>query len=147
MVSKFKKIVFGCIVCFAFMGTVSAALTTEMPGDYSFTGAIDFGTETVTLSSADPGIGTASASVVYTALVSDATGSATDTCSLLDGVTAGQLHIFTLKTDAETTGTAVTPVNFAPGTRIVFQDAGDGCILMWDEVNWQVIANNGGVIQ
>ncbi|KKM22619.1 hypothetical protein LCGC14_1623510, partial [marine sediment metagenome] len=106
-----------------------------------------YGTETLTLSGADPGIGTASTTVTYTALVSDATGSATDTCSLLDGTTAGEVHVFSLKTDAETTGTAIVPVNFGAGTDVLLEDVGDGCIMVWDGANWQIVSNVGGTIR
>lgn len=121
-------------------------------GDNTHTGSelfniMNFGTETVTLSADDPGVGTASATLSYHAIVSDATGSGTDTCSVLDGTVAGRFKVFNLKTDGETTGMALTPVSFGPGTDLLFEDAGDGCILMWDGTNWQIVGNHGGTVR
>ena len=138
-------------------GILSTDAAVTASGNNAFTGnnthtgdeifdKIGGGTETVTLSSADPGIGTASLTTLWSGIVSDATGSGTDTCSLLDGI-EGQIKMLTLITDGETTGTAITPVNFGPGTDILFEDVNDSCILIFAGGAWQVVSNDGGTVR
>jgi len=70
-----------------------------------------------------------------------------DNVTLADGV-AGQIKVFVVAT--ETAGgdsVKVTPANFNGGTQITFDGTvGDGCIMLFDGTNWNVIANNGGTI-
>lgn len=132
--------------------TLSASGATALSTTLAVTGATTLsaawigGTETVTLSSADPGIGTSTTAMFWSAIVSHTDGSATDTCSVLDG-TVGQIKFFTLKTDGEATGMALTPVNFGPGVDLLFETVDDSCILIFDGVNWQIILNNGGTLR
>lgn len=136
--------------------TFNAANNT-ISGDNAFTGnnthtgnetfnKIAGGTETVTLSSADPGTGAASLTTVWSGIDSDATGSQTDTCTLADGI-EGQFKMLTLTTDGETTGTAITPANFGPGTDILFEDVNDSCILVFAGGAWQIASNDGGTVR
>lgn len=129
------------------------AAANAFTGDSTHTGAETFGkvgvlTETATTSSADPGIVTASLTAPWTAMVSDDTGTLTDTMSLSDGFN-GQIKYFTLKTDGEAAGLALTPVNFIPGTDILFEDINDSCILIFDAGvgGWTILANNGGTVR
>ena len=118
---------------------MNAALDVTLGG--ALVGAVD----DVTTSSADPGIGTASLVTVITTMTSDDTGSAADEVSLANG-TKGQIKIFTLKADTETTGTKVVPATMAGGSDILFEDVGDGCTMVFDGTSWVVVANNGGTI-
>lgn len=77
----------------------------------------------------------------HTEVSTDAGG---DAFTLADGTVTGQVKLITLGTDGG--GDAViTPANFTD-TTITLDDAGDYVILMWDNVQWFVLANVGGVI-
>jgi len=101
--------------------------------------------EAVTTSSADPGVGVGSLTTVITAVTTDDTGTLADEVSLADGTT-GQIKIFTLKADTETTGLKIVPAHLAGGTYILLEDVGDGCVLVYDGTSWIVVGNNGGTI-
>ena len=82
----------------------------------------------------------ASCSLVKTTTIFNAGGTITPT--LANGSVAGQTKIFTNKNS----GNAIlTPASFAGGTSITL-GANEGCVLVWDGTNWQVVANNGGAI-
>jgi hypothetical protein len=82
----------------------------------------------------------AACSLVKTTTIFNAGGTITPT--LANGSVAGQTKIFTNKNS----GNAIlTPTSFAGGTSITLQ-ANEGCVLVWDGTNWQVVANNGGAI-
>ena len=108
-------------------------------------GAIIPASETVTCSSANPGVGVASLTTKTTFVVTDATGASADTITLAAG-TAGQEKIITLKTDAETTGLKVVPTAYA-STDILLEDAGDSVLLVSDGTTWSLVGNNGGTIE
>lgn len=60
------------------------------------------------------------------------TGAATGT--LADGTQAGQLKHIVLKTDGG--DYVLTPANYANGTTLTFDDAGDSATLLWDGAAW-----------
>ena len=82
----------------------------------------------------------AACSLVKTTTIFNAGGTITPT--LANGSVAGQTKIFTNKNS----GNAIlTPASFAGGTSITL-GGNEGCVLVWDGTNWQVVANNGGAI-
>jgi len=98
--------------------------------------------ETVTCVS-DAGV--ASLMKVSTIIVTDGDEDE-DTVSLADG-TAGQLKAFSLKTLTHADDTVnVTPTNMSGGTKITFTAVGQGCVMMFNGVDWDIIGNNGGTI-
>lgn len=62
--------------------------------------------------------------------------------SLADATTIGELKIFTNKNAGAAT---ITPANFGPGTSIALSN-NEGCQMIWDGSNWQLIGNNGGTV-
>ena len=64
------------------------------------------------------------------------------TISVADGTTVGEHKIFTNKNAGAAT---ITPANFGPGTSIGL-DNNEGCQMIWDGGNWQLIGNNGGTV-
>ena len=64
------------------------------------------------------------------------------TISVADGTTVGEHKIFTNKNAGAAT---ITPANFGPGTSIAL-DNNEGCQMIWDGGNWQLIGNNGGTV-
>ena len=78
----------------------------------------------------------------FTTLNTDAGG---DAYTLADGTVVNQLKKIYLLTDGG--GDAViTPTNFADGTTITMNDAGDYIVLFWNGVSWQTIENIGSTI-
>jgi len=129
----------------------TALFTVDEDGDVGITGtttaagAVSMGYEMVTTSAADPGVGVASVSKLFTAITSDATGDAADAVSLAAGM-AGQMKIITLAVDAETTGTSIT-ADFAGATAAaLLEDAGDMLILCSDGTEWYIVYNNGATL-
>ncbi|KKL19275.1 hypothetical protein LCGC14_2467110, partial [marine sediment metagenome] len=110
-----------------------------------------FGTDTLTTSSADPGVATATLTKATTYLVSDATGSAQDVVTLIDGTFGGQIKRFVYLTDAETAGIVVAPTSVTmvggAGTGTLMEDAGDFVEFQWEGANWTLTGNIGGIIQ
>jgi len=64
------------------------------------------------------------------------------TITVADGTTVGEHKIFTNKNAGAAT---ITPANFGPGTSIAL-DNNEGCQMIWDGANWQLIGNNGGTV-
>ena len=64
------------------------------------------------------------------------------TITVADGTTVGEHKIFTNKNAGAAT---ITPANFGPGTSIAL-DNNEGCQMIWDGGNWQLIGNNGGTV-
>ena len=60
--------------------------------------------------------------------------------ALADG-TNGQIKIITMIADGG--DSVVTPTNFANGTTVTLNDAGDSVTLVFTNSNWVVLANNG----
>jgi len=60
--------------------------------------------------------------------------------TLADG-TNGQIKIITMITDGG--DSVITPSNFANGTTVTLDDAGDSVTLLFTNSNWVVLANNG----
>lgn len=129
----------------------SADRTITLPnlsGTVALVGAVNTnivatGSEMVTTTSADPGLGTASLTKIHTAITSDATGDAADEVSLAAGI-AGQVKIITLAVDAETTGTKVLADFYGATVSYLLEDALDSLILVSDGTEWHVVLNNGG---
>lgn len=153
MVGKFKKIIFGCIACFAFVGSVNAAaLTTEMPGNYKFIGNESYGTDTLTSDAENPGTATATLAKRTTYLITDATGTYEDVITVPDGTREGQIKEFILLTDAETTGAAVAPTNTTmvggAGTSTLLEDVGDCVVFKWNSaMGWTLMSWIGATVQ
>jgi hypothetical protein len=131
--------------------SVTQLFTVDEDGDVEVTGtttaggAVSMGYEMVTTTSADPGVGAASVSKLFTAITSDTTGDAADTVSLAAGM-AGQMKIITLAVDGEATGTSID-ANFAGATaHVLLEDAGDMLILCSDGTEWYIVYNNGGTL-
>lgn len=76
-------------------------------------------------------------------ITTDATAGA-DVLTIADGIT-GEIRIITLKTDG-TTDLAITPTNFANGTIITLDTAGESAMIQFDGAKWFVIATYGGVV-
>ena len=64
------------------------------------------------------------------------------TITVADGTLVGEHKIFTNKNAGAAT---ITPANFGPGTSIAL-DNNEGCQMIWDGGNWQLIGNNGGTV-
>ena len=62
--------------------------------------------------------------------------------SVADGTTVGEYKIFTNKNAGAAT---ITPANFGPGTSVALSN-NQGCQMIWDGTNWQLIGNNGGTV-
>ena len=62
--------------------------------------------------------------------------------SVADGTTVGEYKIFTNKNAGAAT---ITTANFGPGTSIALNN-NQGCHMIWDGGNWQLIGNNGGTV-
>lgn len=60
------------------------------------------------------------------------TGASTGT--LADGAQAGDVKYIVLKTDGG--NYVLTPANYANGTTLTFDDAGDSAVLIWDGAAW-----------
>lgn len=90
--------------------------------------------------------GTADPDVVTSYIVTDGGADTNeDTVGLADG-SAGEIKIFVYMTETDAGDSAnVTPTNGA-FTDILFEDPGDGCIMVFDGTNWTIVANNGGTI-
>ena len=109
-------------------------------------GGVTLSVEDITTSAGDPtGTGAATLTTVITAVTTDDTGANADEITLADSV-KGDIKIFTLKADTETSGLKIIPATFPAGTYILLEDVGDGCILVFDGTSWVVVANNGGTI-
>ena len=63
--------------------------------------------------------------------------------ALADG-TRGQIKIITMIADGG--DSVITPTNFANGSTITFNDAGDSVTLVFTNSEWLVLANNGCTI-
>ena len=64
------------------------------------------------------------------------------TITVAAGTTVGEHKIFTNKNAGAAT---ITPANFGPGTSIALSN-NQGCQMIWDGANWQLIGNNGGTV-
>ena len=129
------------------MDGTTVTVTDKLTASDTFTanGAIAAGYEMVTTSAADPGVGAASVTKLFTAITSDETGSAADDVSLAAG-SAGQMKIITLAVDGETAGTNIN-ANFAGATATaLLEDAGDTLVLVSDGTEWYIVYNNGATL-
>jgi hypothetical protein len=99
--------------------------------------------ESVTTTSANPGVGAASLLTLITGVTTDATGASADVLTLADG-TAGQIKIVTLKGTAETSGLKVTPTNIVGATSDVLLSAtGDVVLFAFDGTSWNLVSTTG----
>ena len=76
-------------------------------------------------------------------ITTDATVGA-DVLTIADGI-AGEIRIINLKTDG-TTDLAITPTNFANGTIITLDTAGESAMIRFDGTKWHVLSTYGGEI-
>ena len=81
---------------------------------------------------------------VTTSITQLTTSTANYAVSLADGNT-GQIKIITMVADGGFDVT-LTPANFANGTTITFEDAGDTVTLIFTNSNWVVLSNYGCTI-
>lgn len=129
----------------------TALFTVDEDGDAAITGtttlsgALSAGYEAVTTSSADPGVGVASVSKLYTAVTTDDTGASADAVSLAAGM-AGQLKIVKLVADTEAAGLSLTANYAGDSTAILFEDVNDLVVLVSDGTEWHIILNTGGTV-
>jgi hypothetical protein len=117
----------------------------EIAGTLKVTGAMSGGSEAVTTSSADPGVGVASVSKVYTAVTTDDTGTLADVVTLAAGL-AGQMKIVKLVADTEATGLSLTADYGGASTAILFEDVNDLVVLVSDGTEWHIILNTGATL-
>lgn len=127
--------------------TPAAGTFTTLTANSTLTGGAAWigSSESVTTSSADPGLGVANLTTLTTLVTTDDTGTAADQVSLADG-TANQIKVIALVADTEAAGLSVIPANFGPGTSVLLEDVGDSVTLQFDGTNWQLINNDGGTI-
>lgn len=64
------------------------------------------------------------------------------TITVADGTTVGEYKLFTNKNAGAAT---ITPASFGPGTSIAL-DNNEGCTMIWDGTNWQLVSNYGGTV-
>jgi len=111
-------------------------------------GALVYGTDTVTMTAANPGVGaitpSASSDISYY-VISDATGANADQLDLGDGVFTGQQIRITLQVDGETTGLNIVPATKLVGTSTLLETVGDVVTYEWSGAGgWSVVGNIGG---
>lgn len=121
------------------IGDVSTGAVTITPAT-TVTGAL---TLTAALKST-PQLLTGAGAVNLTTLVTEIVSTGADALTLADG-TNGQVKILCMKTDGG--DATLTPTTKTGYTTIVFNDAGDGCVLVFvTTVGWLVVGNNGCTI-
>jgi len=124
-------------------GTLTASTTLTATGIATFNEAVVMGSEDVTTTSADPGLGTASIATLVTLVTTDATGTDPDEVSLAAG-DAGQFKFVKLVADTETAGLELK-ADFAGATvQLLFEDVDDGALLVSDGTEWHILINTGG---
>ena len=64
------------------------------------------------------------------------------TITVANGTTVGEYKLFTNKNAGAAT---ITPTSFGPGTSIAL-DNNEGCTMIWDGTNWQLVSNYGGTV-
>jgi len=70
-----------------------------------------------------------------------------DNVTLTNGSAVNHEKVFLVKTLTHASDTIkVTPTNLNGGTQITFNAAGQGCTMIFDGTNWNIVANNGGTI-
>ncbi len=70
-----------------------------------------------------------------------------DSITLANANTDNSLKVFLFKSRAHANDTVnVTPANLIGGTKIVFNAAGQGCIMAYHSGYWVIVANNGGTV-
>lgn len=62
--------------------------------------------------------------------------------TVANGTTVGEYKLFTNKNAGAAT---ITPASFGPGTSIAL-DNNEGCTMIWDGTNWQLVSNYGGTV-
>ncbi len=125
-------------------GTLNNALFWDGSNEtWQFTGRKAVSYETVT---AGDGTNTVAYDASYTShyITTDDDADGADVLTVTDGTITGQRITIQLKTDGGD-DLEVTPTNFANGTKITLDEAGDSCTLEWDGTNW-FIPNYGGTV-
>jgi hypothetical protein len=96
-----------------------------------------FGTFTPIAAQQDlSGAGAINITTAYTAW----TSTSTDAGTLIDGVVKGQIKKIQLIVDGG--DATLTPSNLTGGSTITFADAGDYCVLCWNDSSWVVLELN-----
>jgi len=133
----------GSVTPATIVGTTIGGTTITASDKITAQAELQVSVETVT-AAADAGV--ADPDIITSLLVTDGGGDTNeDTVTLADG-TAGEIKIFVYLTETDAGDSInVTPANGA-FTDILFEDPGDGCILIFDGTNWSIVANNGGTI-
>ena len=104
-------------------------------------GVLVHSTETVTCSS---DAGTAAVTCDYSFITTENNATA-DVLTLADGNFTGQEKYIELTTDGGD-DLEVTPTNFANGTKITLDTAGESVTLVWNGSNWTIKSHYGGVV-
>ncbi|KKL62808.1 hypothetical protein LCGC14_2181490, partial [marine sediment metagenome] len=139
-----SSIIVNDAIAFTGVVTTNGALTIES--------TFDFGTDTLTTDSANPGTATATLAEVVTYVISDNAGADEDVVTLIDGTIEGQIKRFIYLTDNETSGVAIAPSNVTivggAGTSTLMEDAGDFVEFTWNTaLGWTLSGNIGGTIE
>lgn len=80
----------------------------------------------------------------YALYVTTENSAAADVLTVADAV-AGQVRLIILKTDGGD-DLEITPTNFANGTKITLDTAGESALIHFDGTNWVVVETYGGVV-
>lgn len=135
------------------LGTITSFIaTTSDTGDTTISGTLDYGTDTLTTDSQNPGTATATLAEVLTYIITDNTGAGQDVVTLIDGTLEGQPKKFILLEDNETSGVVVAPSNVTmiggAGTSTLMEDAGDFVEFIWNStLGWTLTGNIGATVQ
>jgi len=119
--------------------------TLAVTGITTLSEALSMGSEAVTTTAADPGLGTASIAKLVTLVTTDDTGTDADIVSLAAG-DAGQMKIVKLVADTEATGMALAADYGGASASILFETVDDLVILVSDGTEWHILLNTGGTV-
>jgi hypothetical protein len=130
-------------------GNGDAMLTVGADGDVTMGGAsgtggrLIYSYEDLTIDTA----GTAASVEVVTTFITTDGDANEDNATLADGIN-GQVKIFVIQAEGAGGDTwKITPTNLNGGSKISFDGViGDGCTMIFDGTNWNIISNNGGTI-
>jgi len=122
-----------------------ASGTLAVTGVTTLSAGLAMGSEDVTTTSADPGIGTVAITTAVTLVTTDDTGTDPDEVTLAAGA-AGQVKYVQLVADTETSGLELKADFEGSTVQILFEDVNDFVWLISDGTEWHVIVNTGGAL-